>query len=148
MQWLLSERIRHRLPFAYVLLVFSYVIASKISLIYVQGCEKRNPTQIHKLWPKIRSGNLNSVTSIDWEVLRRCRALNLNRYCYREAIKELSRRQELSQSIHQVSRGVELFVCRCRKVSSKCRAIYLQVSSYLSNFNEQIFFTCFLVQSS
>ena len=60
MQWLLSERIRHRLPFAYVLLVFSYVTTSKISLIYVQGCEKRNPTQIHKLWPKIRSGNLNS----------------------------------------------------------------------------------------
>ena len=30
-----KERIRHRSPFEYVLLVFSYVTASKISLIYV-----------------------------------------------------------------------------------------------------------------
>ena len=60
MQQLLSKRIRHRSPFAYVILVFSSVTASKISLIQVQGCEKRNPTQIHKPGPKIRSGNLNS----------------------------------------------------------------------------------------
>ena len=60
-QQLLSKRIRHRSPFAYVLLVFSYVLASKISLIYGQGCKKRNPTQIHKHEPKIRFGNLNFV---------------------------------------------------------------------------------------
>ena len=30
-----SERIRHQSPFSYVLLVFSYVTVSKISLIYV-----------------------------------------------------------------------------------------------------------------
>ena len=30
-----SERIRHRSPFAYVLLVFSYMTTSEISLIYV-----------------------------------------------------------------------------------------------------------------
>ena len=60
MQQFLSERIRHRSPFAYVLLVFSHVTASKISLIQIQGYEKRNPTQIHKPGPKIGSGNLNS----------------------------------------------------------------------------------------
>ena len=40
--------------------VFSYVTASKISLICVEGSEKRNSTQIHKLGLKIRSRNLNS----------------------------------------------------------------------------------------
>ena len=60
MQQLISERIRLQSLFAYVLLIFSYVMASKISLIQVQDCEKRNPTQIHKPGPKIRTGNLNS----------------------------------------------------------------------------------------
>ena len=39
------------------------------------------------------------ITSIDREVLKRCRVLNFDRYSYREAIEELSRRQELSWSI-------------------------------------------------
>ena len=63
------------------------------------------------------------VTSIDREVSRRCQALNLDRYSYWEAIEELLRRQKLSRSIHQVSRGVKLSVCNCREVSSNCRAI-------------------------
>ena len=58
------------------------------------------------------------VTSIDQEVSRRCRALNFDKYSYREATEELSRRQELSQLIHL---AIE-----------KCRAICPQVSSYLS----------------
>ena len=60
MQQLLSERIRLRSPFAYVLFVFSSVTAFKISVIQVQGYEKRNPTQIHKHGPKIIFENLNS----------------------------------------------------------------------------------------
>ena len=54
MHQLLSKKIRHRSPFACVLLEFFYVTAFKISLIYVQSCEKINPTQIHKHRPKIR----------------------------------------------------------------------------------------------
>ena len=47
------------------------------------------------------------VTSIDQEVSKRCRALNFNRYNYREAINELSRRQEISRLNH-------LAIKRCR----------------------------------
>ena len=61
MQQLLLERIKHRSPFACVLLVFSCVMTFKISLIYVQGCEKRNHIQIYKHGPKIRSENSNFV---------------------------------------------------------------------------------------
>ena len=53
---------------------------------------------------------LISVTSIDQEVSRRCRALKFDRYSYREAIEELSKRQELSRSIYQLSRGVEIAI--------------------------------------
>ena len=81
-QQLLSKRIRHRLPFAYVLLVFSYMTASKISLIYVQGCEKRNPTQIHKHGPKIRSENLNSR--------------NLDRYLDRQYMSSLIKPRQIA----------------------------------------------------
>ena len=67
------------------------------------------------------------VTSKDREELRRCWALNLDRYSYQEAINELLRRWELSLSIHQLSRGVELSVYRCREAVElsvrKCRAI-------------------------
>ena len=50
--------------------VFSCVIS--ISLIYVQGCEKRNPTHTCQLGPKIRSANSNFV---DLDRFRFCRAL-------------------------------------------------------------------------
>ena len=92
MQQLLSERIRRRSPFAYVLHVFSYVTASKISLIQVQGCEKRNPTQIHKLGLKIRSGNLNSrnlnrLGGVEEVLCFKFRQIQLSR-SYRGAIRE------------------------------------------------------------
>ena len=72
------------------------------------------------------------VTSIDREVLRRCLDLNLDRYSYQEALKELLRRQELSWSIHQVSRSVELSIYNCREVSCSCRAICLAL---INNFS-------------
>ena len=39
---------------------YSYMTALKISLIYVWGCEKRNPKQIYQLGPNFRSGILKS----------------------------------------------------------------------------------------
>ena len=134
MQQLLSERIMHRSPFAYVLLVFSYVTSSKISLIQVQGCEKRNPTQIHKPGPKIRSGNLNSR--------------NLDRS---GGVKEVSsfkpRQIQLSRNYRGAVKETGAFSIDPPAIE-RCRAICPQVSSYLSSFNEQLFFTYFLVQSS
>ena len=130
MQQLLSKRIRHQSLFAYVLLVFSYVMASKISLIQVQGCKKRNLTQIQKPSPKIKSQNSDFRNLDRQQVSSRCRALNLDRYSQREAIEE-----------------TEAFSIDPPAIES-CRAICLQVSSYLSSFSEQLFFTFFLVQSS
>ena len=52
--------------FACVLLVFSYVKAFKISLIYVEGCEKRKPKHILTDWMKINFEKLSFI--------------NLNRY--------------------------------------------------------------------
>ena len=111
MQQLLLERIRHRSPFTCVLLVFSYVMASKISLIYVQSCEKRKPTQIHKHGPKIKSRNLNFVILnryLDRQLSVEPVAQSIERCrggvepIYRElsrAIKELSRGQKFARSI-------------------------------------------------
>ena len=134
MQQFLSERIRHRSPFAYVLLVFSYVTASKISLIQVQGCEKINPTQIQKHGPKISSENLNSH--------------NLNQS---GGVKEVSsfkpRQIQLSRSYRGAVEETGAFSINPPAIE-RCQAICPQVSSYLSSFNEQLFFTCFLVQSS
>ena len=55
--------------------------AFKISLIYVQGCEKRNPTHICQLGSKIKFGNSDFV---DLDKFSFCRAsfLNLDRYCF------------------------------------------------------------------
>ena len=124
MQQLLSERIRQQSPFAYVLLVFSYVIASKISLIYVQGCEKRNPTQIHKHGPKIIYGNLDFVILNRYlnrqlsvepiaRLIERCRGGVEPIGCeLLRAIKEVSREQKVSQSI-------DLAIERCRDYDKK-----------------------------
>ena len=52
-----------------------HVTALKIILIYVEGCEKRNPTQIHMDMNEISSENF------DFAILDRyscCRALTLN----------------------------------------------------------------------
>ena len=111
MQQLLSKRISHQSLFACVLLVFSYVTASKISLIYVQDCEKRNPTQIHKHGQKIRFGNLNFVILnryLDKQLfvepvarsIQRCRG-GVKPICCElsRAIEELSRGQKVSRSI-------------------------------------------------
>ena len=37
-------------------LLYPYMMALKISLIYVLGCERRNPKHIHQHRPKFRSG--------------------------------------------------------------------------------------------
>ena len=88
------------------------------------------------------------VTLIDQEVSRRCWALNFDKYSYREAIEELLRRQELSRSIHLAIERCRALTSIDQEVSSSCQAICPQLSSYLSSFSEQLFFTCFLVQSS
>ena len=114
MQQFLFERIRHRSPFAYVLLVFSYVTTSKISLIYVQGYEKRNPTQIHKHGPKIRSENLNSR--------------NLDRYLNKQNMLSLIKPRQIA-----ICRAVvELFVRTCRAI---CPALVNSFSSLVSWYN-------------
>ena len=41
--------------------MYPCVMTLKISLIYIQGCEKRNPKQIHKIEPNFRSENSNIV---------------------------------------------------------------------------------------
>ena len=82
------------------------------------------------------------VTSIDREVLRRCRALNFDKYSYQEAIEELSRRQEISRSIHlaiercrdcnisQLKNSIDnLAVKRCRAI---CPALVNNFSSLVS----------------
>ena len=56
-----------------------HVTALKIILIYVEGCEKRNPIQIHMDMNEISSGNF------DFVILDRCSyclasTLNLDRY--------------------------------------------------------------------
>ena len=125
MQQLLSKRIRHRSFFAYLLLVCSYVTASKISLIQVQGCEKRNPAQIHKPGPKIRSRNLNSC--------------NLDRSGGVEEVARFKPRQiQLSRSYQGAVEETGAFLIDPPAIE-RCRAIYLQVSrgveqlsSYLS----------------
>ena len=160
MQQLLSKRIRHRSHFAYVLLVFSYVMAFKISLIYVQGCEKRNPTQIHKLRLKIRSGNLNSHNldrsgGVEEVSSFKLRQIQLSR-SYRGAVEEteafsidllaIERCRDCDNNQLKSSINI-LVVKRCRVAvelfARRCRAICPQVSSYLSSFSEQLFFTCF-----
>ena len=105
---------KHRSPFAYVLLVFSYVTASKISFIYIQGCEKRNPTQIHKHGPKIRSENLNSR--------------NLDRYLDRQYLSSLIK----SRQIAICRAAVELSVRRCQAI---CLALVNSFSSLVSQSN-------------
>ena len=86
------------------------------------------------------------VTSKDREVSRRCQALNLNRYSYREVIEELSRKHELSRSIYQVSRGVEQLssylsagVERCQAAVElsvrRCRAI---CPALMNNFSSLV----------
>ena len=139
MQQLLSKRIRHRSPFSYVLLVFSSVTASKISLIYVQGCEKRNPTQTHNHRPKIRSEKLNFIKLGREGVEQVSRNISIDPL----GVEKLSRRQKISQSIDQLSR-------RCRDCDKKhlkrlniqpsCR----EVSSSYRALKTQHFFTCFL----
>ena len=137
MQQLLSERIRHRSPFAYVLLVFSYVMVSKISLIQVQGCEKRNPTQVHKLGPKIRSGNLNSHNldrsrGVEEVSSFKPRQIQLSR-SYQGAIEEtrafLIDPPAIKKLSSYLSIGVELSVCRCRAI---CLALMNSFSSLVS----------------
>ena len=96
MQQLLSERIRHLVTFSCALLVFSYVMAFKISLIYVQGCEKRNSTHTCQHVTKIRFENSDFVI--------------LDRYIYQAAIetsidsivKKLSRPRQVV-SVEQLS---------------------------------------------
>ena len=58
MQQLLSERIRHQVTFC---LCSFYMMTFKISLIYVQGCEKRNPTHTCQHESKIRFGNSDFI---------------------------------------------------------------------------------------
>ena len=63
---------------------------------------------LHKYISMGQKSNLKiliSVTSIDQKVSRRCRALNFNRYSYRGGVKQVSSRQKLSRSIHQLSRS-------------------------------------------
>ena len=117
-QQLLSERIRHQSPFACVLLVFSHVTASKVSLIYVQGCEKRNLTQIQKPGPKIRSENsdfrnLDRSGGVEEVSSFKPRQIQLSR-SYRGAVEETGAFSidppaiERCRAIFpQVSRGVE-----------------------------------------
>ena len=112
----LNSSIYERHPFACVLLVFSSMTAFKISLIYVQGCKKRDPTHTCQHGPKIRFGNSDFV--------------DLNRYFCRAFVKLSS----LNLNIYEF---VKLLLRFCRA--------FVQL---LSNFNEQLFFTCFLVQSS
>ena len=140
MQQLLSERIRHRSPFAYVLLVFSYVTASKISLMQVQGCEKRNPTQIHKLSPKIRSENLNSRNldrsgGVEEVSSFKPRQIQLSRSCrgdksfldrstsYREVLSYLS------TAVERCRATVEPSIHRCRAI---CPTLMNSFSSLIS----------------
>ena len=128
MQQLLSERIRNQSPFAYVLLIFFYVTASKISLIQVQGCEKRNLTQIQKPGPKIRSENSDFRNLDRQQVLSRCRGLNFNRYSYLVGVKKVSRGQKLSRSIDKLSRSYrdcdknQLKSSTDSQLSRRCRA--------------------------
>ena len=104
---------------------------------------------LHKYKNMGRKSNLKiwiPVTSINWEVSRRCWALNFDRYSYRKAIEELSRRQKLSQSIHlaiercwaltsidrEVLSRCELSVCRCGAI---CLALMNNFSSLVSWYN-------------
>ena len=116
MQWLFLERIRHRSPFTYVLLVFSYVTASKISFIYVQGCEKRNPSYTCQHGPKIRFEILNSR--------------NLDRSYLSSLIKP--------RQIAICREAVELFVRGCRAI---CPAL---MNSFLHLFFGSIFMALIL----
>ena len=122
MQQLLSERIRHRSHFAYVLIVFSYVTASEISLIYIyiyiQSCKKRNPTQIHKHEPKIKYENLNFC--------------NLDRYLDRQYLSSLIKPRQIT--ICQAA--IELSVRRCRAI---CPALVNSFSSLVSWSNHHVF---------
>ena len=153
MQQLLSERTRHRSPFAYVLLVFPYVMASKISLIQVQGCEKRNPTQIRKLGLKIRFGNLNSCNldqlgGVEEVSSFKFRQIQLSR-SYQGAIKETGAfsidpptiercrncdNNQLKSSIDSLAVescqvAIKLSVRRCRAI---CPALMNSFSSLIS----------------
>ena len=56
----------------------SLKMALKIILIYSQGCEKRNPTQLLKDMREIRSGNSNFVI-LDRFIFCRASTLNLDR---------------------------------------------------------------------
>ena len=79
MQKLLAEKIRHQVNFCMCfprILAQCHVTAFKISLIYVQGCEKRNPTQIHKHGPKIRYENFDFVILNRQYLLSSCRDLD------------------------------------------------------------------------
>ena len=152
MQQLLSERIRHRSPFAYVLLVFSYVTASKISLIQVQGCEKRNPTQMQQPGLKIIFENSdfhNLDRYLDRQYLSSLIKPRQIARC-RGGVEKILRGQELSRSIHQLLRRCQ----DCNKkhlkssIDSQLSRGVDKLSSYLSSFIEHLFFTCFLAQSS
>ena len=111
-------------------------MASKISLYRPRIVRKEN---LHKYISFGRNSDLEiwiPVTSIDREVS----SLNFDRYSYQEAIEELSRRQELSWSIHlaiercqdsdisQLKRSIDsLTVKRCQAAIElsvrRCRVI-------------------------
>ena len=78
MQQLLTKRIRHQVTFC---MCSPCIIAFKISLIYVQGCEKRSPTYTCQLRPKIKFGNSDFV-DLDRFNFYRASFLNLDRYCF------------------------------------------------------------------
>ena len=58
-------------------------MALKLILIYVWGCEKRNPTQIHMDMREIRSENSDFVI-LDRFIFYRALTLILDRYDYVE----------------------------------------------------------------
>ena len=111
-QQLLLEKIRHRSPFAHVFLVFSYVTASKISLLYISRVvRKKKPTHACQHGPKIISKNLNSR--------------NLNRYLNRQYLSSLIKSRQIAICLATV----ELSVRRCRAI---CPALVNNFSSLVS----------------
>ena len=77
-----SERIMNQVTFC---MCSPYIVTFKISLKYIQGCEKRNPTHTCQLGPKIRFENSDFV---DLDRFNFCRVsfLNLDGYCFYRGI--------------------------------------------------------------
>ena len=77
-RWIMTNCLRSQFEWIITLnQVTSPLMALKIILIYVQGCEKRNPTQITWICVKNRLGSLNFVILDIYSCRDICRASHI-----------------------------------------------------------------------